>query len=130
MVGASLVVAVGLGLLSGRMLFGPGVPTMHAPKRPSSAAAPAHAPPVEQELALPEMVEVEEPLPASRLDALEREARIAFVRGDGRTSAAIYRRVLEPSPGAGAIGRYLSLMPDASDRQRIARELRALPTEP
>lgn len=150
MVGASLVVAVGLGLLSGRVLFGPGETAVHAPKRPSSAAA-AHAPPVEQELALPEVVELEEPpLPESRLDALERDARVAFVRGDGRTSAAIYRRVLERAPdrasawrglglvsleygehreARGALERYLSLMPDASDRERIARELRALPVE-
>ena len=144
-VGASLLVAVGLGLLTGRLLFEPDEPSVAAPKRPSSAAA--SAPPVEQELLLPQVVEIEEPLPDARLDALERDARVAFVRGDGPASAALYRRVLERAPerasawrGLGlvsleygehrearvALARYLSLTPDATDRPRIERELRAL----
>src|SRR5690606_31589476 len=63
-IGAGLVVAMGLGLLSGRLLFGPAELPAPPPKRASSAAA-AHAPPEESEM-LPQVVEVEEPSPDSR----------------------------------------------------------------
>jgi regulator of sirC expression with transglutaminase-like and TPR domain len=78
------------------------------------------------------------------LAALERDARDAFVHGDNRRSLVLYRRVLDASPrrasawrGLGlvsaavgdgpaarrALTRYLSLAPDAEDRERIEREL-------
>lgn len=81
------------------------------------------------------------------LETLEHDARIAFVRGDGERSAALYQKVLERDPtrasawrGFGlvslaygehrearrALERYLELAPDAHDRARIEKELRAL----
>lgn len=151
---ASVLVPAGIGLAA---LLGIGTVLLnaslggHEPRAPK-VAPPITQPPVEaamhatEERAVPSapVVSAEEP---PSLDALEHEARVAFVRGDGRASAALYRRVLEHAPerasawrGLGlvslaygehrearsALERYLELAPDADDRERIQRELRAL----
>lgn len=111
-----------------------------ASNRAPVAASAAHAPTEEREIPVA-------PEPPPSLDAMEREARVAFVRGDGAASAALYRRIVERAPerasawrGLGlvslaygahrearsALERYLTLAPDARDRERIERELRAL----
>lgn len=144
-VAASAVVVLAAAAWVGALLS---IPSVEAPMLE------AHAMP---EIPVAVMATVSEPAPPARsgeeapveldLDALEREARLAFVRGDGHRSLGLYRRVLEQSDerasawrGLGlvalaygenrearrALERYLALAPDARDRRRIERELRGL----